>query len=71
MSEGLELSSKYLRCAHINGSSRNSAAVLPRTPKMVTDAVNTILSFSGQGELVGEPRSVLKATHSMSQSPVT
>lgn len=54
MPEGLEQSPKQLTCAHKNGSSRNSATALPRTLEMVTDAISTIPSFSGQGELVRE-----------------
>lgn len=45
---------QLLRCAHINSSNRNSVTAFPRTLEMVTDAVSPILSFSGQGELVGE-----------------
>lgn len=58
MPEGLEQSLEQLRCEHINRSvtaeSHNSTTTLPRTLGLVTDAVSTIPSFSGQGELVGE-----------------
>lgn len=54
MPEGLERPPKQPRCAHINGSSRNSATALPRILGIVTDAVSIIPSFSGQEELVGE-----------------
>lgn len=59
MPEELEQSLEQLSCVHINGSvtaeSHNSNTPLPRTLGMVTDAVSTIPSFSGQGEeLVGE-----------------
>lgn len=54
MPESLE----QLHCEHINRSvtaeSHNSTTTLPRTLGMVTGAVSTIPSFSGQGELVGE-----------------
>lgn len=58
MPEGLEQSLEQLSCVHINRSitpeSHNSTIMLPRTLGMVTDAVSTIPSFSGQGQLVGE-----------------
>lgn len=58
MPEGVEQSLDQLSCVHINGSvtaeSRNSTTTLPRTLGIVTDAVSTVPSFSGQGKLVGE-----------------
>lgn len=65
MPEGLEQSLEQLSCVHINTESHNYTTTLARTLGMVTDAVSTIPSFSGQGEL-GEARSVLEATQLMS-----